>query len=156
MRLFVFGVGYSALAIARDAKAGGAPVAGTVRSAGKAERLRTEKIDASVFDGEQASPAIGTALAEATHLLASIPPGKGDPVLAKYRDVILAAPNLRWIGYLSTVGVYGDYGGAWVSEGTTPHPGRGRSIERLATERAWQDLAAERALPIAIFRIAGI
>ncbi len=96
------------------------------------------------------------AVGRATHLLVSIAPGAADPVLAHYRDTILAAPDLKWIGYLSTVGVYGNYGGAWVSEATTPHPRQPRSVERLAAEKAWGQLAAERAVPLAVFRLAGI
>ena len=79
-----------------------------------------------------------------------------DPVLAHHRADIVAAADLAWIGYLSTVGVYGRYGGAWVTERTTPHPVRGRSTMRLAAERAWQGLGTERGLPVAIFRLAGI
>ncbi len=56
-------------------------------------------------------------LAGTTHLLHSIPPGpEGDPVLAQYRDEIAGLPSLEWIGYLSTVGVYGDQEGGWVDE----------------------------------------
>jgi nucleoside-diphosphate-sugar epimerase len=100
---------------------------------------------------------VAAALAEATHVLVSIAPGEdGDRVIAHHRDDLLAAPGLAWIGYLSTVGVYGNYCGAWVSERTTPHPRPGRSTARLAAEKAWQALAEERDLPLAVFRIAGI
>ena len=77
-------------------------------------------------------------------------------MLAHHRADILAAPNLQWIGYLSTVGVYGDHGGAWVDEDTPPQPRRGRSEDRLAAEEAWTGLAAERGVSLGIFRLAGI
>ncbi len=157
IRLFVFGLGYSAGAFAEAMRDRTAWTGGTVREAGRAERLRTKGIAAQVFDGKQPGSAVADALAGATHLLVSIAPGEaGDRVLAHHRADILAAPNLRWIGYLSTVGVYGDHGGGWVDEETPPQPRRGRSEARLAAERAWTALAAEREVPLGIFRIAGI
>jgi nucleoside-diphosphate-sugar epimerase len=157
MRIFVFGLGYSAGALARLLKARGAAVGGTVRSAEKAAMLRAAGIDALVFDGTQAGTGVAHALADATHLVVSVAPGAADPVLAHHRADIVAAPDLSWIGYLSTVGVYGNYGGAWVHERTTPHPARGRSTERLAAEKAWRAVAGERGgAAFAVFRIAGI
>jgi nucleoside-diphosphate-sugar epimerase len=158
MRLFVFGLGYSAGALARLLGARGVAVAGTVRSADKAATLRGEGIDALVFDGKSPGAGIGEALADATHLVVSIAPGAADPVLAQHRADFLAAPGLQWIGYFSTVGVYGNYGGAWVRERTTPHPARGRSTERLAAENSWRALALEKGADtaLAVFRIAGI
>jgi nucleoside-diphosphate-sugar epimerase len=68
----------------------------------------------------------------------------------------VAAPDLAWIGYLSTVGVYGDHGGAWVDEATEPRPLSGRSIERVRAETEWRRLADELGVPIGIFRLSGI
>jgi nucleoside-diphosphate-sugar epimerase len=131
-RIFVFGMGYTARAFAR-ALGNRASISGVTRAS---------------FDSAN--------VAEATHIVVSVPPGDSDPVLAKYRDAIIAAPALRWIGYLSSVGVYGNYGGAWVSEATTPHPKNPRSVARLKAEREWARLALQRETPIATFRIAGI
>jgi len=157
VRLFVFGLGYSALAFVRSTQRQLAWIGGTVRDPDKAARLRSEGIDTIVFDGETASVGVAGALAKASHCLVSIAPGEGgDPVLAHHADDIMTAENLRWIGYLSTVGVYGDYGGAWVSERLTPHPRPGRSTRRLQAEAAWSALADNRGVPLAILRIAGI
>jgi nucleoside-diphosphate-sugar epimerase len=93
------------------------------------------------------------ALARATHVLATAPPGEaGDPVLARYD--LAAAPLLRWAGYLSTTGVYGDRGGGWVDETTAPAPGQARSVRRLEAERQWAALAGRMAVDL--FRVAGI
>src|ERR1700722_20931217 len=147
IRLFVFGFGYSATALARAMKGHAAAIGGTVRSHEKAVALAADGFGAMVFTGDSASLAVARALEGATHILASIPPGEaGDPALVHHRADIIAAPSLTWIGYLSTVGVYGGYGGAWVSERTTPHPHSGRSSLRLAAERDWQSVAAERAV----------
>jgi nucleoside-diphosphate-sugar epimerase len=64
--------------------------------------------------------------------------------------------GLRAIAYLSSVGVYGDYGGAWVDERTIPHPKHERAVRRLKAERAWRAKAEALRVPLAIYRIAGI
>jgi nucleoside-diphosphate-sugar epimerase len=153
IRLFVFGLGYSAGALARAMIPQAESVGGTVRTADKAVGLGIEVIP---WDGTAPSTKVAQALAAATHLVVSIPPGKADPVLARFGEALRLAPHLQWIGYLSTVGVYGDYGGAWVCERTTPHPKSARAVQRLAAEKAWGKLAAERNVPLAIFRLAGI
>jgi nucleoside-diphosphate-sugar epimerase len=95
------------------------------------------------------------AIAQATHLLATNAPiEQGDPVLLAYRRDIAASPALRWIGYLSSTGVYGNHDGGWVDETTPPRPTSQRSRQRLAAEEAWADVAAGRALDL--FRLAGI
>ncbi len=156
VRLFVFGLGYSAGAFARSMKGRAAWIGGTTRSPEKAAALAAEGFRPFVFDGTSDGAGVAEAVKLATHIVVSIAPGAADPVLARYRTSILAAQKLRWIGYLSTVGVYGNYGGAWVSEATTPHPVSERAVERVAAERAWVKLAAERKLALAIFRLAGI
>lgn len=157
VRLFIFGLGYSASEIARAMKERGAWVGGTVRTEDKAARFQKEGISACVFDGATSGVGIGTALREATHILVSIAPGEaGDPVILHHGADIVSAKKLDWIGYLSTVGVYGNHDGAWVSEETVPHPRRGRSMIRLDAEKAWRTLAEKRNVPLAIFRIAGI
>ena len=155
MRLFVFGLGYTAAAFALTLS-GRAAISGTTRDLEKREALVAEGINAFAFDGTSPSPDIPDALRDSTHLLISIAPDESDPVLAHHADAIRAAKNLRWIGYLSSIAVYGNYAGAWVSERTTPHPTAERSVRRLAAERAWTKLAAELNQPLAIFRIAGI
>ena len=153
LRLFVFGLGYSAGALARAMAPQAERVAGTVRAP---DRPAGEGVLAIPWDGSAPSAEIVQALADTTHLLVSIPPGDADPVLVHFGAAIRSAPRLAWIGVLSTVGVYGDYGGAWVGERTTPHPKSARAQQRLAAEKAWGGLAAERGVPLAIFRLAGI
>ena len=108
-RLFAFGLGFSALALARRLSAKGWQIAGTARDEGKIEGLEREGYDAVRFAGEARNEALVDHLSGTTQLLHSIPPSaKGDPVLASYREAIAALPSLAWIGYLSTVGVYGE------------------------------------------------
>lgn len=97
------------------------------------------------------------ALATATHLLATAAPDEsGDPVLAKHADLIVRAPSLCWIGYLSTTGVYGDRGGAWVDERTDPAPTKPQSLRRREAERAWENVASRRGVALDLIRLAGI
>ncbi len=135
--LLIFGLGYTARAIAAIA---GMEAIGTSRS-GKAGCIP--------FDA--AEPAI----AAATHLLISVPPGPdGDPVLALYADAIRRAPRLRWIGYLSSTVVYGNRDGGWVDEDTPPIPTQARGQRRVEAETAWTAFASR--CPVDIFRLAGI
>jgi nucleoside-diphosphate-sugar epimerase len=147
MRMVIAGLGYAGLAVAEEAVAAGFSVAGTARRpAGMAAPAGVE-----VLSFEAAGAAIG----EATHLVVTAAPGEqGCPVLAAHAGAVAAATGLRWIGYLSTTGVYGDRGGAEVDEATAPAPGQDRSRRRLATEQAWQAAANGRALDL--FRVGGI
>ena len=156
-RLFVFGCGYSASAFVL-----GLPeedVAGvTTRTADKARSFAARGLSPFLFDGTRPGEGIAEALAETTHLLVSIAPGEeGDPVLRHYREVIaFHMPHLRWIGYLSTVGVYGDHGGEWVDETTALRPVSKRSRERVEAEADWLMLARSRRTPLSILRLSGI
>lgn len=137
-RLFIFGLGYSGLEIARLAKAAGWHVAGTVTGADKAGRLASEGIETHPFDGT--APLAASALERTSHVLCTIPPGTaGDPAL---RTSAVQLRGVSWLGYLSTTGVYGDHEGRWVDETTPPRPDQPRSLARLAAERAWQALGA--------------
>jgi nucleoside-diphosphate-sugar epimerase len=151
-RLFIFGLGYSGLEIARLARAAGWSVAGTCTSEQKAAELRADGIEAHCFDGTTALPA--GAMDGASHVLCTIAPGTtGDPALRTCSRLLRQA---RWLGYLSTTGVYGDQGGGWVDEATPAKPGQPRSIERLAAERAWQALGLEAGVAVDVFRLPGI
>lgn len=171
MKLFVFGYGYSASHYVRRLPPSNV-VGVTVRGSDKAESLSAASVPAFVFDGETFDEGIAEALAEATHILVSVPPGhkappearvgganapEGDPVLKVFGETIADhCPALRWIGYLSTVGVYGDHDGRWVDEETPVDPGSDRSKARVVAENDWQALAKRRGVPLAILRLSGI
>jgi nucleoside-diphosphate-sugar epimerase len=151
-RLFIFGLGYCGLEIAKLARAAGWRVAGTCRTSDKADELNQLGFEAHLFDGTTALPA--EAFGKATHVLCTIAPGTtGDPALKTSARVLRDA---RWLGYLSTTGVYGDHGGGWVDEETPARPSQPRSVERLATERAWQAMGMEAGAAVDIFRLPGI
>ena len=157
MKLLVFGFGYTSRHVAERLRPGGVQIAATVRSQAKADMLTRSGIGARVFSSEQCDPAITQDIAEAEAILVSVPPdGSGDPVLAAFADRITAAPNLRWIGYLSTVGVYGDHAGGWVDETTPVAPCEARSQARADVEQAWLSFGAVCGIAVHIFRLPGI
>ncbi|MFP4273828.1 MAG: SDR family oxidoreductase [Paracoccaceae bacterium] len=149
--LLSIGHGYSAQALGCRLLARGWRVIGTTRSSESAARLADGGIEPLVWPGTD----LGPALAEATHLLSSVAPQQGaDPVLAALGPQIAeAAEHLRWAGYLSTTGVYGDHGGGWVDETTPLSASTRRGQWRVAAEAAW---AAIPGLPLHVFRLAGI
>ncbi len=150
--LFCFGLGFSAQALIRHLHGRGWTISGTSRDG---------EGDLIPFSRRQPLTDPGGILADVTHVLLSIPPDDdGDPVLACHGADLAALPNLRWLGYLSTTGVYGDRGGGWVDEETPPAPTHRRGERRLAAERAWLDWADENKTDhgpaVHIFRLAGI
>jgi len=155
MKLFVFGLGYTAQAFIRS----GLPwsrVAGTVRSAGKAQSLRRDGIVALSL--EEASDAeIAAEIGRADALLVCAPPTEaGDPLLARFREPLVRASGLAWTGYLSTTGVYGDRGGAWTDETVPANPQSPGSRRRHEAEEAWLGLGRETGRAVQVFRLAGI
>ncbi len=153
--LFCFGLGYSALTLARRLAASGWLLTGTCRSAQKAATLCEAGFAAVLFDRNR--PVEAAALNGVTHLLVSVPPDAiGDPVLALHGSDIAALSGLSWLGYLSTTGVYGDRGGGWVDETAQLLPTGERGRRRAAAETGWLDLWCDRGVPVHIFRLAGI
>ncbi len=128
--LIIAGLGYAGRAVAEAAAANGWRVIGTSR---QPEAVKAPPgVEVISFD------AAGPAFAAASHWLITTPPDEaGDPVLRRHAAA-LASGNQRWIGYLSTTGVYGDRGGGTVDEATAPAPDQPRSQRRLAAEEAWR------------------
>ena len=157
--LICLGLGYSAEHFVKDFGAKFDQIVGTVRSAERVAALTADagRLEALVFDGKTATDELRRAIAAADAALISIPQdAAGDPVLRAFGDAFAQAPRLRAIVYLSTVGVYGDCGGAWVDEATPAKSTSARSRERLAAEAEWQALGARRGIGVAILRLAGI
>ncbi|KAF0117356.1 MAG: hypothetical protein FD149_1165 [Rhodospirillaceae bacterium] len=147
--LLCFGLGYSARVLAQRLQVRGFRILGTTRAPGPEEIVPVVPFD-------RHHPLDAEILAGVTHVLVSIPPdAEGDPVAGLHGlDLVQAAP--RWVGYLSTTGVYGDTGGAWVDETAPVKPIVGRSVARAAAEEAWRALWTRYGLPVHLFRLAGI
>ena len=144
MNVLFLGFGYVARATAR-ALAGHAELTATTRDPAKADALRAQGITPVQMDDRAALKA---AMRAASHILVSAPPGEaGDPFLPALDAKTAQA---RWIGYLSTTGVYGDRRGGWAFEWDAAHPTQARSVRRMEAEAGWQAAGAR------IFRLAGI
>ena len=154
--LMCLGLGYSARYLAGDLARLGWRITGTTRHAAGLSDIERLGYAAVVFDGETVTNEVRLALAEANHVLISAPPSAdGDPIL-RVLAADLAAARPKWIGYLSTIGVYGDANGGWVDEETPPNPLAERSVRRLRAERQWLEFGEFHGLRVEIFRLAGI
>ncbi|HKR92631.1 SDR family NAD(P)-dependent oxidoreductase [Novosphingobium sp.] len=134
-RMFIFGLGYTAQVIARHLQVRGWEVISTGREG------------TLTFDDEGT---VRLALTDADHVLSSVPPGNEargeplDPVLERYSDALRG----KALSYLSSTGVYGDAGGAWVDESSLI--GAGRRTARCEADAAWLALGAR------VYRLPGI
>jgi nucleoside-diphosphate-sugar epimerase len=156
-RLFCFGLGYSARALAHRLLPQGWLVTGTCRTEPTAAALRAQGIAALIFDRNHPPTNATADLAGVTHILSSVPPDdRGDPVLECYRPAIAALKSLAWVGYLSTTGVYGDRAGGWVDENSALEPTGARGRHRVAAEAGWLGLWHDSQVPVHLFRLAGI
>lgn len=134
-RLLILGRGYTAGRFGAAMAARGWDVTGVTR----------DGRDGTLAFGQH--DAVTTAIGAADAILSSIPPeGDLDPALTVYGEALAAARG--WLGYLSSTGVYGDAGGAWVDE--TAPTGTGRRNARTAADAAWLALGAR------VFRLPGI
>lgn len=151
MRILIFGLGYSASYIAQHLQDAGTEVTATVRTTAKAEELGRRGIIARVFSSSSVDPRIADDIKSSDAILSSVPPNEsGDPVLASFAGAITGDSRSWWIGYLSTIGVYGDHLGNWVDETTPATSEKHRSQLRIAAEQAWLALGAH------VFRLSGI
>ena len=156
-KLFCFGLGYTAQALAGHLAPAGWQIAGTSRDAGARHAMAGPGWELFPFDDGLPLEEFAPALAGTTHLLSSVPPGEtGDPVIAAHGADIAALGDLQWAGYLSTTGVYGDRQGGEVDENSDRTPASSRGRRRVKAEDSWLDLWSAHAIPVHIFRLAGI
>lgn len=159
-KLFCFGYGYTATFLGEALKQTGDDwiLAGTTRRTAKRSLLRQHGIEAYNFDKDKPLTDPALSLEGTTHLLISTPPDRdGDYAFeAHANDIAHLMPNLKWVGYLSTTGVYGDRDGAWVDETSEIRPSSIRGTRRAIAEQQWLGLLRDRHIPLHIFRLAGI
>jgi len=134
MRLLIFGLGYTGSALAGHLASGAWRIAAVTRD-GRDGSIAFDDRDRIAFE-----------IVHATHVVSTVAPAESDPILAAYRAEL--ATTRSWLGYLSSTGVYGDTGGAWVDESAPI--GSGRRTARAEADAAWLALGA------CVFRLPGI
>lgn len=155
MRLFVFGSGYSGLALARRLQAQGWRVTATARNEAGRQALAAEGI-AAVDPADAAAMTRAVTGCDAV-LITAPPTERGCPALPAVSAALASAGGYPdWIGYLSTTGVYGDRGGRWVRETSRLAAQSVPGARRVAAERDWLDVGRGMGLTVTIFRLPGI
>ncbi len=154
--LLLLGAGYTAKTMMRNYPA--EHMWGTTREEEKkSEILEAGAEEVIIFNGHEPAAELKELLRKAENILISISPDEnGDRILAHHKEDLVENENLRWLGYLSTVGVYGNHDGAWVDETSETNPGSERSSWRKKAEDQWLELYETRSLPVHIFRLPGI
>ena len=154
-RVLILGLGYSGLAIARQLQRHGCTVDGTVRDRGDrgADGVACHRLVA----GHPLDEALLAAIAQAEAVLCTVPPdAEGDPALRRVRPLLAASTSLRWLGYLSSTGVYADRAGGWVDECAEADARTPSALQRLLAEQQWCQLATEVSARCAVFRLPGL
>ena len=157
-KLFCFGLGFTGSALVGEVRARGWAASGTCRENARQDVWTGAGLQLYCFDGKEASEAVENAVREASHVLVTIPPQKdaGDVVLKHFKKILTDNSRLRWLGYLSTTGVYGNRDGDWVDETSELKPGFDHQHRRVEAEGQWRDLYRKYQVPVHIFRLAGI
>jgi len=155
--LFCFGYGYTARYLSQSLQAQGWQITGTYRNEASIEALKKDNVTPVAYAGTQPIDNIEDVLEGVTHILVSIPPDENGDIVVRHHgaDLINMGSDLKWLGYLSTTGVYGDRGGDWVDETMPSAPTTERGRRRTKAETDWQNLVPQ-GLPAHFFRLAGI
>lgn len=153
MRFLIFGAGYSAQAFAQHYQS---DIYGTTRNKDRFTTLEKAGIKPLLFPNGEENRTLKEKLYDTTHLVISIAPDADGDIILKSQGLLDSMPHLQWIGYLSTIGVYGDHQGKWIDETATCNPSLKRNFMRLQAETAWKQLAEHYNIPIAILRLGGI
>lgn len=155
--LAALGLGFTARALARRLHAVGWRIVGSTRTEAGVLAIRQQGYDVLLLNSDTEPGTLERAICSVTHILISASPDEdGDPIIARVKAVRERLPNLEWIGYLSTIGVYGAHDGAWIDEDTPPSPTSERGKRRLFAERAWLDFGERHAIAVQVFRLPGI
>lgn len=151
-QVIFFGYGYTARHVSPLLRQQGFSLVGTRRGG------QTDD-DVSVLPFDDARPLPSDIVSSATGIVVSIAPDEHgcDRVLHHHGDVLAVSPHLRWVVYLSSSSVYGDHGGAWVSEDDELKATHDVGCRRIRAEQQWRDWHTGAShVSLIICRLAGI
>ncbi len=157
--LFCVGFGYTSSVFANQLQQQGWQIIGTTRSQEKAYQMQEMGIIPILWSSDHTTLVHSADLSDTiTACIISVPPDEqGCPALQAFAGHLLnQSGSLRWVGYLSSNGVYGDHDGAWVDETTPANPSSQRGQRRVLAEEQWSTFGRQNKLPIKIFRLPGI
>lgn len=154
--VMIVGCGDIGRRVAQLEQADDRPVAALTRSAAGADVLAAYGIEPVRGDLDSPASLVPPACALATLYYFAPPPPHGteDPRLQCWLRAQTVLPAR--LVYISTSGVYGDAGGAWIDEDWPVAPKTARGQRRLAAEtilRRWQ---ADTGVPVILLRVPGI
>ena len=156
MTILAVGLGYCAERFVRT-RGLFATTLGTTRDRARLDCLSRAGFRMAFWDGLECDAAVAAAVHGCEAMIVSAAPDiAGDPVLAAFRPALLAARRVTRVVYLSTIGVYGDYAGAWVDEAAALAPTNARSRARVQAEGDWLAFGQETGARVHILRLAGI
>ncbi len=155
--LAALGLGYTANTLARKLRKSGWHVTGSSRTETGADAIREQGYGALVLNDDTTVEMLAGTLETVTHILVSASPGApGDPIIERIKQICARLPQLEWIGYLSTIGVYGGHEGGWIDEETLPQPTSERGKRRVVAENAWFEFSSVYSTKVQVFRLPGI
>lgn len=162
--LFIGGLGFCGIRIAEVFREAfpECQISGCVRSEERKESIlsqmsaRNVNMNVHVLDLDDDYSGLDTKglsdLTSASHIIQTVAPIADfdrDPLLALHAENLTAAASssspfssppegtLKWIGYISSTGVYGDYDGEWVSEESELRCIDTKSLARVQAEKEW-------------------
>ncbi|ESQ80106.1 hypothetical protein [Asticcacaulis sp. YBE204] len=149
LSVLIFGYGFIGAAFADLCRKQGYALSATARDAEKRAILTAQGVVAI-------DPMDTQALTVAAHnadaiLITPAPDDGGCPGFAVLSNALTTLPR-KWIGYLSTTGVYGDRAGGWAFEDQAPTPLSTEGRRRVVAESQWRGLPHN----VAVFRLPGL
>ena len=156
--VLIVGCGDIGLRVARILQTSSCEVAGLTRAAKGAERLRRVKVEPVIGDLDDAESLAELPTGGKLVFYLAPPPG-GGPVDRRMRNFCAAVGGEKVPGkvvYMSTSGVYGDCGGARVTEETPVNPQTSRAQRRVDAETTLLEWGRANKVPVVILRVTGI
>lgn len=143
--ILIYGYGFIGKAFADAVQAAGHSVFATARTSEKRQELEGQGITAI---DPQDEAAIARAVTDADGVL--ITPAPDDAGCPAFAAIGCQPFDGKWIGYLSTTGVYGDRNGGWAYEEDAPTPSSTEGRRRVLAETQWLSHGAN------LFRLPGL